>query len=413
MFNYVLKRIGFSILALFILITLIFFLAQLMPTWPITKGIHESMEDFYARLQGYGLLDPPIEQYARFWQKLFETGTFGTYFSMQSTPISDVYAQVLPYTIIIAGISFVVGVIVGVILGITAAIYRGKWQDTVINVVSVLFISIPSFVLASFFSRWASESGWKLSFPAVDSALFSIPLALQTSLLPIATLAISIAPPLVYYTRNEMVEVLSQDYIKTALAKGVSYNVVIFRHGLRNCLVPIVSICTPTFLVVIGGSIIIENFFQVPGIAKKLVEAVQKKEIYLLMYNALVISGIYFLLEILADISFTLIDSRIRLASSNSISWFAVIRNYIYRNNQISKFNKLISQNIFEVEYNSKLHNEILNNDLANYRKKTIYLDSKLIDAYSLNENHKYLIYMGDKFKVKYLKDNKEMKGVN
>ncbi len=406
MFNYVLKRIGFSILALFILITLIFFLAQLLPTWPIVKGNQESMEDFYRRLAGYGLLDNVFVQYGRFWKQWLGEGKFGQYFSMPSTTIPEAYAKVMPYTIIIAGISFVIGVIVGVILGITAAIYRGKWQDTFINIISVLFISIPSFVLASFFSRWASESGWKISFPAIDSASFDVATVLQTSVLPISSLAISIAPPLVYYTRNEMVEVLSQDYIKTALAKGVSYNTVIFKHGLRNCLVPIVSICTPTFLIVIGGSIIIENFFSVPGIAQKLVEAVQKKEIYLLMYNALVISGIYFLLEILADISYTFIDPRIKLASANSVSVFAIMNNYFCRKNEISNLNKWIKNNVFEVEYNSQLHKEIISKDLINYRKKTITLNDQIVQSLSLDKNNKYFIYMGSKYKVQYIKSS-------
>lgn len=400
MFNYVFKRIGFALLALFILITLIFFLGQLIPGFPFDLTNQDTPESIQSKLEQYGLNDNLIIQYFRFWTNLFTTGKFGQSYR-SSEPIHETFFKVMPYTISISSIAFILGSFLGITFGIIAAVYRGKWQDTVINIFSVFFISVPSFVLATFFIRIASNNHWPIWFPSIGSEGFEVKKLLQASILPISALTISMAPPLVYYTRNEMVDVLNQDYIKTALSKGNSYASVIFKHGLRNCLIPIISVCLPMFLIVVGGSIIIERFFGVPGIADQLVSAVQKKEVFLLMFNALIITGIYYFLSIVCDVLYTVIDPRIKLAENNSISLFKKISSSFNRNSMFNKYKKVVEKTIYEIEYGSDLEKIIREKHLINLSKKIIYLNQQIIQDFSLDVSKKYLFYLGNKYKVK------------
>lgn len=401
MLNYIFKRIGFALLALFILITLIFFIGQLIPGYPFQITANDNAETINQKLDSYGLNDNLIVQYARFWGNLITKGEFGTNF-LSTESIPKLFFKVMPYTVLISGISFVIGMILGITLGIIAAVYRGRWQDTFINIFSVFFISVPSFVLATFFIRIASSTAWPIWFPSINTEGFEFGKMIQASLLPILALVISMAPSLVYYTRNEMVDVLNQDYIKTALAKGMSYSQVILKHGIRNCLIPIISVSLPMFLIVIGGSIIIERFYGVPGIADQLVKAVQQKQIYLIMFNALIISSIYYLLSIIADILYTVIDPRIKLAQSNNISIFRKFYNRFNNIRLIKKYTSWNQKQIYEIKYNSDLFKLINEKKLVNNSKKTITLTEEIAKKYAIPENKKNVIYLCNKYKIKY-----------
>ena len=398
MLNYILKRIGFALLALFILITLIFFLTNLLPGFPIEKSQQESNEEFFKRLEGLGLTKPVVEQYALFWQKWITTGQFGTNYR-ESISIEDKFLRVMPYTMALAGIAFVLSVIIGVFFGVLAAVYRGRWQDTLINVVSVFFLSVPSFVVATFLIRWAADGGWPITFPAIDSTSFDPIKLIKTSLLPISALVSSLTPTIVYYTRNEMVDVLNQDYVKTALSKGLTYPTVLFKHCLRNASIPVLSVIIPSFLIVVGGSIIIEKFYGVPGIANQLVDAVQQKQIYLLMFNALVISGIYFSLQIFADVLYTFIDPRIKLAKSNSLAWYMKLYKWAQRNIWFFSWEKLFkNKNFVEIYSNSSEYDYIQKNRLINNKKLNINKN----DLYYLqiDQNLKWAVIGNQKYKI-------------
>lgn len=398
MLNYILKRIGFALLALFILITLIFFLTNLLPGYPIEKSQQESNEEFFKRLEGLGLTKPVVEQYALFWKKWITTGQFGTNYR-ESISIEDKFLRVMPYTMSLAGIAFILSVIIGVFFGVLAAVYRGKWQDTLINVVSVFFLSVPSFVVATFLIRWAANGGWPITFPALDSSSFDPIKLIKTSLLPISALVSSLTPTIVYYTRNEMVDVLNQDYVKTALSKGLNYPTVLFKHCLRNASIPVLSVIIPSFLVVVGGSIIIEKFYGVPGIANQLVDAVQQKQIYLLMFNALVISGIYFALQIFADVLYTFIDPRIKLAKSNSLAWYMKLHKWAQRNIWFFSWEKLFkNKNFVEIYSNSTEFEYIQKNRLINNKK--LNLSKNDLYYLQIDTNLKWAIIGNQKYKI-------------
>lgn len=404
MFNYFLKRVGFGFLALFILITLIFFLGNALPGYPIEKSPSETTQNFLDRIAADPILGKSvIEQYGLFWKQWFTTGHFGWNFRNADLTVNKQFAEVIPYTLALAGIAFVISVILGVTLGIISAVYRGKIVDTGINILAIFFLSVPSFVIAAFIVFWATSGGVNTKFVIPGSDGYSIDKMIQSAVFPILCLVISLTPTIVYYTRNEMVEVLSQDYIKTALSKGMSYASVVIKHGIRNAMIPIVSIIVPTFLVVISGSLIIERFFSVPGISNQLVEAVNTKHIYLLMYNALVVSGIFFLLEILADMSYVLIDPRIRLAQSNNLSLTKKMYFSFKRWHNERFIEKLVEKNNYiELNEEDSLSNEIKELELASYRKKKVYLSSDLINKYNINLVEKqYIVLNNNILKIK------------
>lgn len=412
MFNYILKRIGFGLLALFILMTLVFFLSSSMPGYSLTQNPNESQENFFQRLDTYGLRDPLIVQYGRFWIQWITTGQFGTYFGQTKT-VNEVFQNAIKFTLPLATIAFVISIILGITFGILSAVNRGKFIDTFINILSVFFLSVPSFVVGALLVYWVSTTNWGVSFIQPDSSDYTFEKMIKSAILPIFTLVISLTPTIVYYTRNEMVDVLNQDYIKTALSKGMSYTSVIVKHGIRNALIPILSILVPLFLVVISGSLIIEIFYSVPGIAKQLTDAINGKQVYLLMYNAMVVSGIYFLLQIIVDALYVVIDPRIRLAQSNNMSLTRKLVLKIKRDSNSKKWVKLANENNYiEIKENSEMYNElVLNEETKSLLKNKFYLYEDVVQKYNIDSSKKYVVINNEIYKIQYknLKVGKEI----
>lgn len=403
MFNYILKRIGFGLLALFILMTLVFFLSSSMPGYSLTQNPNEPQDSFFQRLDTYGLRDPLIIQYGRFWVKWITTGEFGIYFGQTKT-VNEVFKNAIKFTLPIASIAFVISVLLGMTFGIVSAVHRGMFIDTFINVLSVFFLSVPSFVIGALLVYWASTNNWGTSFVQPDSSDYTFEKMAKSAILPIFTLVISLTPTIVYYTRNEMVDVLNQDYIKTALSKGMSYTSVIVKHGIRNALIPILSILVPLFLVVISGSLIIEIFYSVPGIAKQLTDAINGKQVYLLMYNAMVVSGIYFLLQIIIDSLYVVIDPRIRLAQSNNMSLTRKIVLKIKRELNSRKWIKLANENNYiEIKEKSEIYNElVVNEGTKSLLKNKLYLYEDVINKYNIDVEKKYAVIDNQIYKIQY-----------
>ncbi len=318
MFKYFLKRISFAALALFILLCLVFFLMQAVPGYPIDKPANYNDQQYEALLRANGLLDNSFVQFGKFLKGFFTKGSFGIYYSNGSS-VTEVMLNPIKYTLMIAGPAFVLSSIIGVILGIISAYYRGRWPDILINAIAVLFISIPSFVLALYLIQLAGVIGLPTNFiPPESNEATSAGKVIESMIVPILSMTLSSISMIVYYTRNELVEVFKQEYVKTALAKGYSFRTVVFKYAMRNAAIPIVSILAPSFVSIISGSIIIEKFFNVPGTASKLLDAIIRKETNVVLFAAVFYSSIYFMIQILADISYSFIDPRIVLAEKSS-----------------------------------------------------------------------------------------------
>ena len=340
MFRYFIKRLCFSILALIILLLLVFFLMQAIPGYPIPKANNETDAQYMARLEAAGLLENVFVQLGNFLQRLFTKGEFGQIYT-ESITVIDKMLFPIKYTLLIAGPAFIISSVLGIVLGIVSAYYRGRWPDILINGISVLFISIPSFVFALYLIQLAGLIGLPTQFidPETGASFDRVFLSMITPILSMVFASVSVVT---YYTRNELVDIFKQDYIRVALAKGYKFRQVIFKYALRNAMIPIISCLLPSFLTILGGSIIIEKFFNVPGTASILINSVNSKELYLVIFSAVFYGAIYFLLQIIVDMLYTVIDPRIVLNEKKSNSLYMQAKSWLIRKR---KMNLVVDEN--------------------------------------------------------------------
>lgn len=360
MLKYIFKRILFAILALFLLLVLVFFLMQAIPGYPLHKDQNWTDKQYYEQLQSLGLLENPIVQFFKFIGGIFR-GEFGQIYNSNGQTVVEHTLLPMKYTIMVAFPAFILSAIIGIGLGILSAYFRGRWVDNVINTIAVLFMAIPSFVFALYLIKLAGVIGLPVQFISPGNG--TVAQQIKSMIMPITAMTLSSISVILYYTRNELVDVFKQDYIKTALAKGISFGKVIFVHALRNALIPILAALLPSFIGILSGSIIIEKFFNIPGTSSILINAINNKEIYIVLFKILFYSGIYFLLQIILDISFSFIDPRIKLAESKNISFTTRIKSKIAQNN--SKKQLLNTQyNYFSFNNQSHEIKEVVSNEV-------------------------------------------------
>ncbi|WP_027122047.1 ABC transporter permease [[Mycoplasma] imitans] len=388
MLTYILKRIGFAVLAVFILLTITYLLSGLLPYLPISPGQNESPESFKQRLDALGFNQPIIVRYGKYLYGLLVNHSLGQYYSNSSINIGQWFFQTVPNTLLITSFSFVISVILGVTFGILSAVYRGKAIDTTLNILSVVFVSVPSFVIAIVLLIIFRNTNIPTRYIAPGSDGYTVGKFLASLTLPILSLSLGGFSSMTYYMRNEMVEVLQQDYIKTAKSKGLSNSAIIFKHAFRNASIPILSIIVPSILGLISSSFIIETFFSVPGTASLLVAAIQNNEVNMLAFQVLFFSSLSFLIQILLDFIYTLVDPRIRLAEANSFIFIKWIHNNIVRS-RTKKLWSLVNESnayVLSKEKDKSLIDSIKdNNDLS---KPKVVIDKK----FNIPNNVEYII---------------------
>ena len=305
MLKYAAGRITAAIPVIFGLITIVFFMMRLLPGDPVSLLLTEfaaAAEDQEQIRRQLGLDDPLIVQYGRYLGNLAQ-GDMGTsVFSKR--PVLDQIRSQLPATLELAAASTLIGVIGGVLLGVFAAAWRGSAFDRISLVVSLFFISMPSFWVGLLFIYFfALRLGW---FPVAGTGGWehlALP-ALALGLRPIAVLS--------RVVRSSMLEVLRNDYIVTARAKGLSHRKVLFGHALRNALIPVITIIGIQFGFALGGSVIIETVFGRQGVGFLAVGAVQKHDYPLVQGTVLFIGIVVVLVNLLVDLLYGLVDPRIR-----------------------------------------------------------------------------------------------------
>lgn len=318
MLRYVIERIVLIILTMFVVITLNFFLLQLMEGSPFDNGKITPVQVELMKRK-YGLNEPPMKQYIKYMQNLAK-GDLGTSFKLQNKEVKDLIKDKLPNTIKIGAIALVFGVVVGILLGALAAIYRNSFWDHLVTILAVVGVSIPSFVVAALLQYYFSvKLGW---FPI----LFQIPDAekginvwksLHSMILPAFSLSLFVISATMRYMRSELVEVLNSDYILLARAKGLNKTQVIMRHALRNALIPVVTIVGPMAISLMTGSLVIEKFFGVPGLSQLLLNAVTQNDYFLILGVNSFYSLVYVVIILVVDLLYGVIDPRIRLKGGN------------------------------------------------------------------------------------------------
>jgi oligopeptide transport system permease protein len=304
MLRYVARRLVIMFLTLFVIITVTFFISKMLPGTPFAddKLTPQSREILYEK---YGLDEPLIVQYAKYMLQVAQ-GNLGNSFYFESRPVTQIILEQAPVSAFIGVQAIIFGLIPGLALGILGALRHNSLLDYTATVVAILGISVPSFVLGPIMQYWIGYK-WEL----LPIAFFE---SWAHSIMPSICLAVFVVAIVARYIRAEMLEVLGQDYITLAKAKGLSRMAVIGKHVLRNSLIPLVTILLPLTVGIVTGSIIIENIFAVPGIGDLFVRSILVND-YATILGTTIFFAIFFILAFLVqDVLYAIIDPRIRVS---------------------------------------------------------------------------------------------------
>mgnify|MGYP002705593179 FL=1 len=317
MLKYILKRIGLMLLSFCVIMLMCFVLIKLLPI-NINDAIGADKEMLEATLKARGYYDPIPVQLFNYLKRIFCYGDFGVGVNMpeyKNQPVWDAFVNRLPPTVLINVYSTLIGVPLGLALGIFAALKKNKWQDQVISTGVMLMISVPSIVYA-FLIQYIFCFKLKL-FPLIMNTgydYFSWPMFL--SMMPaVLSLCLGSIAGYTRYTRAELTEVLTSEFMLLARTKGLTRGQATLRHALRNAMVPIFPMILSEFVSVLSGSMIIENIFAIPGVGRLYLTAIQVQDYDFFM----LLSGFYTLIGLVAgivvDISYGFIDPRIRMGA--------------------------------------------------------------------------------------------------
>ncbi|MDO9502579.1 ABC transporter permease [Falsiroseomonas sp.] len=315
MWNWLLKRLGQVVPTLVILSFLIFGLQQLMPGDPamILAGEERGDPLVLAQIRAELRLDQPIWSQYLYWVGNVLQGDFGFSWRIRM-PVSDLILEKLPVTAQLASMAFIIAVLIGVPLGILSAVKKDTAWDWAANGIALFGISTPNFwlgiMMILFFSvqlGWLPPSGY---VPLWEDPVQS----LATTIMPAFVLGTGVASVLMRHTRAAMLTALSQDYVRTARAKGLTERVVVWKHALRNALIPVVTLGTIEFGRLLAGAVLTEQIFTIPGFGKLVVDAVFNRDYPVVQGVVLATALIFVALSLLADILYMAINPRLRQA---------------------------------------------------------------------------------------------------
>ena len=315
MWVWLLKRVGQVLPTLFILSILIFGLQQLMPGDPalILAGEERGDPQVLAQIRAELRLDRPIYEQYLYWIGNVLTGDFGFSWRIRM-PVSQLILDKLPVTAQLAAMSFIIAVLIGVPAGIISAVKRDQPADWAANGVALFGISTPNFwlgiMMILFFSGelgWLPPSGY---VPLTEDFWQSI----ATTIMPAFVLGTGVASVLMRHTRAAMLTALSQDYVRTARAKGLRERVVVWKHALRNALIPVVTLGAIEFGRLLAGAVLTEQVFTIPGFGKLIVDAVFNRDYPVVQGVVLATALIFVLLSLVADLLYMAINPRLRQA---------------------------------------------------------------------------------------------------
>lgn len=309
--KYIAGRVAVSILTLLAILLILFLMLQFMPGSPFNdEKLSETQLELLNRAYG---LDKPVLIRFFYYIKNMLTGDFGlSYAISKNTPVSSLLAARFPVSARIGGQAVLLGTAVGLLLGVIAAVHHNTVIDTLATVLSVIGISLPSYVFAL---ALAYTFGFRLRwFPL----LYQQQAAFLSSILPTISLSMFTAAIIARFTRSEMLDVLNSDYMLAAESKGISRGRLIFVHGLRNALIPIITVLAPIMAGLMTGSLVVEKIFSIPGIGSLLVTAIQSNDYNVIVTLAFLYSAVYIGLMLAVDILYVLIDPRIRLSKEEN-----------------------------------------------------------------------------------------------
>ena len=305
------RRLAFAIVTLFAVLTLVFVLVRIVPGDPaqLILGDQASREAIDTLRHRLGLDMSISQQYIAFLSGALR-GDWGV--SMISgQPVIGEVLKVLPWTIELTLVSLIIGVALGVPAGVYAAIHRNRFVDYLVRVSSLLGLSFPPFVAAIILLLlFAIALPW---FPVISARSGSALAWYQSITLPAVSLGLITAAYVTRVTRSAMLEVLSEDYVRTARAKGVPWRVVVWRHSLRNALIPIITVVGLYLGILIGNSVLTEIVFSRPGLGKLLIGALNQRDYPMLQGMMVIYTLVVVLVNLLTDLAYGFADPRVKL----------------------------------------------------------------------------------------------------
>ena len=309
MLRFIASRLLQGLFVLFALYTITFFLSKAMPGEPFTgeKNLSEESKSYQRAL--YGLDKPLLQQYLIYPKNIITEGSLAVSTS-KGRPVRDIISQSFKVSVILGLSALGIAICIGVPIGIISAVRKNSWVDWGTMTIAMIGICVPAFTIGPLFQIFIAAN-----LPGIKVAGWGNP---QDILLPAITLGLSTAAYLARLTRGGMLEILSQDYIRTARAKGIPASKVIMRHALRGGILPSVAFIGPAFAALISGSFIVETIFQVPGMGQHFVNAVISRDEFLLLGVALFFGVLIVIMNLAADLLTGILDPRVRITGDSS-----------------------------------------------------------------------------------------------
>ncbi|WP_102409929.1 ABC transporter permease subunit [Beduinella massiliensis] len=301
---YIVKRFCMAVFTVFLVIAITFFVMHAIPASPFSSEKAKSDETIAALEAKYGFDKPVPVQFVNYLKNVLH-GDFGLSTKWIGSTVSDLIMGGVRYSALLGLGAAAMAIVMGVILGAIAALKRGRWPDKVIQVVTTALVSMPSFVIATLLLiifalnlKWAPTMATQpggMVLPAISLALY----------------------PMAYITRLErsaMLDVLGQDYIRTARAKGLKNKKVIFKHALKNALGPVITYAGPMMAYILTGSMVVENIFSVPGLGRLFVNSMLRTDYMMIMGVTIFLAVMIILMNFIADVLYKVMDPRINLS---------------------------------------------------------------------------------------------------
>ena len=310
--NYIIKRIFFMFYTIFIVTIIVFFITQVLPgDAAVTRLGENATKTALAALRArMGLEDPIWVQYGH-WLFGVVTGDFGISFRT-GQPVGPMIFKALSRSLLLGSLALFLALMIAVPLGIIAAIRRGGFVDLMVSAISYIGSSLPEFVTATILVFVFADTLQILPAAGYVPLLDDVSGSLSHLILPAFAASIFLTAHISRMVRSELIDVLNTDYIRAATLKGLSPSVVLFRHALRNALLPTITIVALDVRYLLGGLIVIEEIFAIPGIGRQLIVAINDRDIPAIQAGVLVVAVTFFIANFLADLAYSWLDPRIK-----------------------------------------------------------------------------------------------------
>lgn len=331
MFKYISKRIGLAILTLFVILIFSYTLTVIFIKNPyeiqlIAETDTEKRRGLEELSRQYNAI-PIITKIGNYFANIFKF-QYGEIFDKSGAyeSIPQLFFEPLKWSILVSLPSFIISATTGVIVGIIAGYKRGTWVDWIISGFVFVFIAVPSFILAPMFLGIFQKAGFDIRFISPYSQGATWAQTIKSVIPAIAVVSLGSLSGYTLYSRNQVVTVLTSNYVLIAKTKGLGNFEIFKKYVFRNISIPLATIIIPSYLILLSGSIIVEQFWFIPGTSTIIANSFPKGEINILMFNILFFTALGLFTQIIVDISYPLIDPRIKYQASSGLNIFAILR---------------------------------------------------------------------------------------